>query len=164
MRGLNLGSGIENEQASGTRVWGGNESSRSRALGSSTRAKGDGRESVPCKRRARDRLATPCWQGSKVLFLQVWRAGGRRSGIGSWREEWRAALPTSSAKEPWPLIFCSENRVAACVFSVTNAGGGGCSLCVRASSGGRRRHAEAVWPTTGGAVRVLGLPKCFGPN
>jgi hypothetical protein len=77
------------------------------ALGSSTRAKGDGRESVPCKRRARGRPATPCWQGSKALFLQVRRAGGGvESGLGE--KQWRAALPDSAAKEPWPLISAAR--------------------------------------------------------
>ena len=55
-----------------------------------------------------------------------------------------------------------ENRVAACVFSVTNAnaGGGACSLCVRRVEEDEGTP-EAVWPTQQ-VERYAFLG--FGPN
>lgn len=135
---------------------GGNESSRQRALGSLTREKEDGRESVPCKRRARGRPATPCNQGSKALFPRGLAGGQTR--------EWNRVLKRSSGAPPpclhptlsfsFFLFFCCENPVALAAAAVFF------STCVHRVE---RRKTKALAKPTGGTVRVLGPPSC-GPN
>lgn len=108
---------------------GGNESSRQRALGSLTREKEDGRESVPCKRRARGRPATPCNQGSKALFPRGLAGGQTR--------EWNRVLKRSSGAphptppSPFPFFIFLLRKPG----SAGAGGGGGVLLYVRASSG-----------------------------